>query len=87
MLTRVHQVAKAQADVEAAKAQIRKAERDLERTELRAPYDGQVLRQAVDLGQVVNAGADLRLKAFGQFQSDSARNQYPTPRIEDDRLL
>ena len=59
MLTRVHQVAKAQADVEAAKAQIRKAERDLERTELRAPYDGQVLRQAVDLGQVVNAGADL----------------------------
>jgi multidrug efflux system membrane fusion protein len=59
LLTRRHQVAKAEADVAAAKAQVRKAERDVERTELRAPYAGQVLRQAVDLGQVVNAGADL----------------------------
>ncbi len=59
LLTRAHQIAKADADVAAAQAQVRRAERDLERTELRAPYAGQVLRQEVDLGQVVNAGADI----------------------------
>lgn len=77
-LTRAHQVAKAQADVEAAKAQIRRAQRDLERTELRAPYDGQVLRQAVDLGQVVNAGADLG-EIFG---IDAVEVRLPVPERE-----
>jgi RND family efflux transporter MFP subunit len=78
MLTRAHQVAKAQADVEAAKAQIRRAERDLERTELLAPYDGQVLRQAVDLGQVVNAGTDLG-EIFG---IDAVEVRLPVPERE-----
>ncbi len=78
LLTRAHQVAKAQADVEAAKAQIRRGERDLERTELRAPYDGQVLRQAVDLGQVVNAGTDLG-EIFG---IDAVEVRLPVPERE-----
>jgi multidrug efflux system membrane fusion protein len=56
---RLPQVAKAEADVSAAKAQIAQAERDLERTVIRAPYDGQVLEQLVDVGQYVNEGTAL----------------------------
>jgi len=59
LLTRGHQVARAEASVASAKALVRRAERDLERTELRAPYAGQVLRQTVDIGQVIGAGADI----------------------------
>jgi len=59
MLSRGHQVARAEANVASAQAQVRRAERDLERTELRAPYAGQVLRQEVDIGQVIGAGADI----------------------------
>lgn len=56
---RLPQVAKAEADVAATKAQISKAERDLERTVIRAPYDGQVLEQLVDVGQFVTQGTSL----------------------------
>lgn len=56
---RLPQVAKADADVAAAKAQIAKAERDLERTVIRAPYEGQVLEQLVDVGQFVTQGTPL----------------------------
>ncbi len=53
------QVAKAQADVASAKAQVLKAERDLERTSIRAPFAGQVLEQLVDVGQLVTTGTQL----------------------------
>lgn len=53
------QVAKAEADVASAQAQIAQAERDLERTRIRAPYDGQVLEQLVDVGQFVTEGTSL----------------------------
>lgn len=56
---RLPQVAKAEADVASAAAQIAKAERDLERTIIRAPYDGQVLEQLVDVGQFVTQGTSL----------------------------
>lgn len=59
LVMRAPQVAKADADVAAAKAQITKAERDLTRTEIRAPYDGQVLEQLADVGQHVNEGTPL----------------------------
>lgn len=72
---RVPQVAKAQADVEAAKAQIALAERDLTRTVIRAPYDGQVLDQLVDVGQYVNEGTSL-----GQvFATDYVEIRLPLP--------
>ncbi|WMS85596.1 efflux RND transporter periplasmic adaptor subunit [Pleionea litopenaei] len=48
------QVAAALAALEAAKAQLAKAKLNLERTKVRAPFDGKVLSQAVDLGQVIN---------------------------------
>ena len=78
LLSRAHQVARAEADVAAAQAQVRRAERDLERTELRAPYAGQVLRQEVDIGQVIGAGADI-----GEvFAIDYVEVRLPVPERE-----
>ncbi|MCB1202779.1 MAG: efflux RND transporter periplasmic adaptor subunit [Verrucomicrobiae bacterium] len=75
---RVPQVAKAQADVDAAKARIAQAERDLERTEIRAPYSGQVLQQLVDVGQYVNEGTSL-----GEiFATDYIEVRLPLPERE-----
>ncbi len=75
---RVPQVAKAQADVSAAQAQIAQAERDLERTVIRAPYDGQVLEQLVDVGQFVNEGT-----ALGRiFAVDYVEIRLPLPERE-----
>ncbi|MEE4245640.1 MAG: efflux RND transporter periplasmic adaptor subunit [Kangiellaceae bacterium] len=48
------QVAAALASYDAAKARLAAAELNLERTQVRAPFDGKVLRQMVDVGQVVN---------------------------------
>ena len=75
---RLPQVAKAEADVDAAKARIAQAERDLERTVIRAPYDGQVLEQLVDVGQYVNEGTSL-----GQiFAVDYVEIRLPLPERE-----
>jgi RND family efflux transporter MFP subunit len=59
LVLRQPHVAKAEADAESAKAQVLKAERDLERTVIRAPYAGQVLEQLVDVGQYVTPGTQL----------------------------
>jgi len=59
LVTRAPQVAQAEANVAASKARVLKAERDLERTIIRAPYAGQVLEQAVDVGQFVTQGTTL----------------------------
>ena len=78
LLIRTPQVAKAQADVASAKAQVAKAGRDLVRTEIRAPYDGQVLQQRVDVGQVINAGGDLA----ELFSIDVVEVRLPIPERE-----
>ena len=59
LLLRRPQVIKAQADAAAARAEVLKAERDLERTTIRAPYAGQVLEQLVDVGQLVSTGTQM----------------------------
>ncbi|MFT7305663.1 MAG: RND family efflux transporter MFP subunit [Candidatus Azotimanducaceae bacterium] len=46
----------AEATLLESKARLAKAERDLERTELVAPYDGRVRAKQVDVGQFVNRG-------------------------------
>ncbi len=53
------QLARARAEVDAARAAVARAERDLARTEVRAPYDGRILARNVDVGQVVMPGAVL----------------------------
>jgi multidrug efflux system membrane fusion protein len=59
MVLRKPQLAKAEADVASAKAQVMKAQRDLERTVIKAPFAGQVLEQLVDVGQLVSSGTQL----------------------------
>ncbi len=72
---RLPQMTKAEADVAAAKAQVAKAERDLERTVVRAPYDGQVLEQLVDVGQFVS-----QVTPLGKiFATDYVEIRLPLP--------
>jgi len=49
------QLKQAQALVESAQAALAKAQRDLDRTEIKAPYDGIVLTKNVDIGQYIIA--------------------------------
>lgn len=53
------QIAAARATLLSAQAQLERARVDLERTRIRAPYDGQVLEKAVDVGQLVSPGTVL----------------------------
>jgi RND family efflux transporter MFP subunit len=55
LVLRKPQLERAQANMAAAAAAVKMAERDLERTIVRAPYDGRVRQKMVDLGQMVNA--------------------------------
>jgi RND family efflux transporter MFP subunit len=59
LVLRKPQLAAAKARVASAEANLIKARLDLERTRIRAPFDGRVLRQMVDLGQVVSNNAQL----------------------------
>lgn len=52
-------LAQAEADRETAAAQVERARRDLERTRIRAPFDGCVRRRAVAPGQLVGPGTPL----------------------------
>lgn len=75
---RAPQVARAKADLAAAEARVVKAKRDLERTVIRAPYSGQVLEQAVDVGQFVGQGTTLgRI-----FATDYVEVRLPLPERE-----
>ena len=59
LVLRKPQLAAAEARVASARANLIKARLDLERTQIRAPFDGRVLRQIVDLGQVVGTNTQL----------------------------
>jgi RND family efflux transporter MFP subunit len=52
----IHAQANARASVREARVAVRRAELDLERTRVRAPFDGRVRTKHVDLGQFVNRG-------------------------------
>jgi RND family efflux transporter MFP subunit len=58
-----------------AQALLTKARLDLERTEVRAPYDGRVREENVDVGQFVNRGAPLATV----YAVDSAEVRLPIP--------
>jgi RND family efflux transporter MFP subunit len=69
------QVAEAIANLEFAKADLEKRRGDLDRTVIRAPYDGLVREKIADLGQFVNASSSLaRL-----FSTDVAEIRLPLP--------
>lgn len=56
---RIPQLAEAQAGVQAAEAELKEAERDLQRTRISVPYDGLVRNKKVDVGQYVTPGTPL----------------------------
>jgi RND family efflux transporter MFP subunit len=59
LVLRKPQLAEARANVLAAEADLQKAERDLERTRIKLPYDGLVREKKVDIGQFVAPGTAL----------------------------
>lgn len=59
LLLRKPQMLAAEASVQSAKASLKKARIDLQRTKIVAPFDGRVLNQMVDIGQVVSANTQL----------------------------
>ena len=59
LVLRVPQLAQARANYEAAKSEARAAQINLDRTTIRAPFDGRVRQRGVGLGQFVSPGAQL----------------------------
>lgn len=73
---RIPQLAAARARVDSAEAAVDKALRDLERTKLRAPYDGRIRRKLADLGTHVAKGNGLA--EF--YATDPLEVRLPVPR-------
>jgi len=67
------QIAAAEAEVATAAARLEQAERDFQRTTIRAPYAGRVTTKNVDVGQVVTPGS--RLAEI--FATDAAEVRLP----------
>ncbi len=67
LLLNIPQLKGAQAAVDAAKADLQKAQRDLSKTTIRAPFDGVVLAKQVDIGQFVNISGQLGRLAGSQM--------------------
>jgi len=59
LLLRIPQLAQARAQLKAANASVRKAQLDLARTEIKAPYAGRCLAKQTEEGQVVMPGTAL----------------------------
>lgn len=59
LVLRIPQLKAAQAKIISAESTLQKAELDLERTNIVAPFAGRVLRKLVDLGQVVSPNTQL----------------------------
>lgn len=57
LLVKAPQLAQYQASLEGAQAQVEQARLNLARTEIRAPFDGRVVSENVDLGQYLSKGA------------------------------
>ncbi len=79
LVLRQPQLAEARAALASAQAALKQAERNLERTVLRAPYTGRVRQKNVDVGQYVTVGSAVaRL-----YSVDYAEVRLPIP---DDQL-
>lgn len=75
LVLRIPQVAQAEAALAGAEAALSQARRNLERTEIRAPFAGRVRQENVDIGQFVGRG-----QAVAQLYSvDVAEVRLPLP--------
>lgn len=59
LVLRKPQMVSAEARLEASKAAVSRAQRNLDRTRLRAPYDGRIRSTATDVGSYVTVGSPL----------------------------
>jgi len=78
LTSRELQVADASAALDAARAALDKAERDVERTSIRAPYAGRLRDKQVDVGQFVSRGTPLATI----YSVDHAEIRLPLPDYE-----
>ena len=69
----------AQASLREARARLSRAERDLSRTKITAPYDGRIRSEHVDIGQFVNRGTPMA----NLYATDIAEVRLP---IHDEEL-
>ena len=75
LVLRLPQLREAEANVKAASATLDRARRDLERTLVRAPFDGRVLRHSVAIGQNISPGTSLATI----FKTDFVEVRLPIP--------
>jgi len=75
------QIRQAEAALASAAARVERARRDLQRTEVIAPYDGRVLEQSVDLGGYVSGNAGSPVATI--YSIEAAEVRLP---VTDDQL-
>jgi RND family efflux transporter MFP subunit len=78
LVKRVPQIKKAETDAKATEARLNQATQILERTEVRAPYQGRFLQTMADVGQQVGAGSSpilAMIYALKSAEIDLALNQ------------
>jgi RND family efflux transporter MFP subunit len=73
LFLRKPQIEAAQAAVQAAQIEVAKAERDLDKTQIKAPFDGRVRQKLVDLGQYIGVG----MPVAEVYSTDEVRIQLP----------
>ncbi len=78
LVTREIQLRQQQANLAAAKANLQQAQLNLQRTEIKAPFNGRIRKEQVDLGQYLRAGTSI-----GTFAgTDRAEIHIPLPARE-----
>ena len=70
LVKRIPQIEKAEAETRAAEARLTQATRDLNRSQVRAPFEGRILKTMADVGQQVGSGASAALAEI--YALDSA---------------
>ncbi len=78
------QLIQAKARIESARANLKRAQRDLAQTELKAPFDGRVLSTTADLGQYVSAAPATPIARI--YATDRAEIRLPVTTREAELL-
>ncbi len=78
LTAREPQLAEARSTLQAAEAAVAKARLELERTAVRAPFDGRIREKLADVGQYVGKGTPLA----AVFSTESAEVRLPVPKAD-----
>ena len=80
LVKRIPQIEKAEAETRAAEARLTQATRDLNRSQVKAPFTGRILKTMADVGQQVGSGASAALAEI--YALDSAEINLALSRSE-----